>query len=56
MSAYWMLRNKVTNEYSGCFATYQEAQEKTHALNKTLANKPDKTYGHSVWAISFMEE
>lgn len=55
MSAYWMLRNKVTNEYLGSFATYQEAQEKMHALNKAFDNEPDDTYSRTIWSISYME-
>lgn len=55
MSAYWMLRNKVTNEYLGCFATYQEAQEKMHDLNKAFDNEPDEKYSRTIWSISYME-
>jgi hypothetical protein len=55
MPSYWVLRNKVTDEYSGCFATYQEVQEKMNELNKAFDNKPDETYGRLVWSISYME-
>ena len=55
MLGYWVLRNKVTNQYSGCFPTYQEVQEKMYELDKSFDNKPDEKYGRTIWSISYME-